>query len=215
MILKDLVQAVGYNIPVQELFDVAIGTSTGLPLFKCTDTRLMLFTGGIIALGLFQMNWPVDETCRRFEGLAKEAFSLRHLLQTPVIRNVAQLFCTYKYRAEGIETALKTSFGTHRLFGQPTSVDEGQVKVGVVASIEGDNKPYLFANYNRNTNPGTNPYLSFVAMLWTMTNPNVTKLMTYQEMDFEENETPRTTSRRGKRKRPWSPSLARTLTNEM
>ena len=38
--LKKIVAAVGYDIPIQELFDLAIGTSTGMRLrIQCGHTK--------------------------------------------------------------------------------------------------------------------------------------------------------------------------------
>ncbi|KAH0556820.1 hypothetical protein GP486_005392 [Trichoglossum hirsutum] len=55
MILRKVTNEVGFGIPIQELFDLAIGTST--------------------VLGLFKMDWSVDKAISEFETLSHEAFS--------------------------------------------------------------------------------------------------------------------------------------------
>lgn len=132
-ILKEVVAEVQHDIPIQELFDIAIGTSTG----------------GIIALGLFKMDWKIDEARDKFISLVQRAFASRELLTVPVFKNFAQLFCSFRYKSDGINGALQTAYGSTPLFGQ-TEGDSDRVKVGVVASKRSPiSKPYLFANYSR------------------------------------------------------------------
>ncbi|QDS72494.1 hypothetical protein FKW77_010061 [Venturia effusa] len=133
-ILKRVVDAVGHNIPIQELFDLAIGTSTG----------------GIIALGLFKMEWSVEAAILKFKDLSHEAFSSRQLLSVPGFKNVAQVFCSYRYESAGIQRALKSAFGLDPLFGQAEGAKCERVKVGVVAAVRENSRPYLFSNYSRN-----------------------------------------------------------------
>ena len=100
------------------------------------------------------MNWSVDYTLRKFRTLSRDAFSSRELLQIPIFRHTAQLFCSYRYESRGIERALRGAFGTGQLFGQSVDshhVQENRVKTGVVAGIPGGRRPYLFANYSRNS----------------------------------------------------------------
>jgi hypothetical protein len=106
--------------------------------------------GGIVALGLFKMNWTVAEAMKQFKSLVSTAFSNRELLAVPGFKNVAQIFCSYRYKTDGIEGALKRAFGLHPLYGQIATADSEPVKVGVVAASDVDKRPYLFANYSRN-----------------------------------------------------------------
>ena len=133
-ILDQLVEQVGHSIPIQELFDLVIGTSTG----------------GIVALGIFKMDWSVKEARQKFIDLVNEAFSPRQILKVPVFRNAAQLFCSFRYKSTGIETALQKAFRTNTLFGQNEKALADRVKVGVVATASGGLQPCLFANYSRN-----------------------------------------------------------------
>ncbi|GAW20800.1 hypothetical protein ANO14919_103110 [Xylariales sp. No.14919] len=135
-ILTELERQVGMGIRIQELFDLVIGTSTG----------------GIIALGVFEQNWPLDVAESRFVELAKNAFSKRRAVKVPILSVFTEPFCDFKYKTAGIEKTLQDAFGDGYLFGQAAgrrnSGDE--VKVGVVACLEGRSQPCLLANYSRN-----------------------------------------------------------------
>ncbi|KAI5921413.1 hypothetical protein F4810DRAFT_712454 [Camillea tinctor] len=140
-ILAKLVQEVGFEIPIQHLFDLVIGTSTG----------------GIVALGVFEKGWSPKHGIRQFERFASMAFTKRRGLKVPLIGKMSEPFCTFKYRTAGIEDALKSAFGNEFLFGQGRSDTNSRgdsAKVGVVSCLEGRNQPSLIANYNRNPRQG-------------------------------------------------------------
>ena len=113
-----------------------------------------------MALGVFVEGWTLGEATKRFKQLATRAFEKRRALRIPVYASLAVPFCTYKYKSEGIESALKSSFGNNYLFGQNKGAPQSpagslsschdQVKVGVVACIDGRQQPCLLANYSRN-----------------------------------------------------------------
>jgi hypothetical protein len=117
------------------------------------ENILKINLGGIIALGLFKMNWSVERTRRKFMEFSKKAFAPRELLQVPIFKNVAQLFCSFRYKTDGIEKALQDAFGHGPLFGDSGNGDD-QVKVGVVAAMRENHKPYLFSSYSRNPTKG-------------------------------------------------------------
>jgi hypothetical protein len=109
-----------------------------------------VFAGGIVALGLFKMNWTLSEAIAQFKSLVSTAFSNRELLAVSGFKNVAQMFCSYRYKTDGIEGALREAFGEHPLYGQTATAVAEPVRVGVVAASDADMRPYLFANYSRN-----------------------------------------------------------------
>ena len=117
-----------------------------------------------MALGVFEKGWTLTEATRMFRDLASRAFEFRRALKIPLYSSFAVPFCSFKYKTAGIVTALQESFGNDFLFGQPrgaavqppasggnsTSSSQDQVKVGVVACLEGRYQPCLIANYSRN-----------------------------------------------------------------
>ena len=112
---------------------------------------LRLSQGGILALGLFKMNWPVEEAIKQFQSFSDQAFSKRQWLKVPMFRHTAQLLYSYRFKSEGIEGALQKAFGQGKLFGFNEVTSSEKVKVGVVAGVAGGRKPYLFTNYSRNS----------------------------------------------------------------
>ena len=96
------------------------------------------------------MDWSVKDATRKFKNLSHKAFSARKVLAMPGFKNVAQIFCSYRYESADIENALLHAFGTDPLFGQVKQAMSERVKVGVVAAVRENNRPYLFANYSRN-----------------------------------------------------------------
>ena len=100
------------------------------------------------------MNWKISSAILEFEILSKEAFSKRYWLKVPVFRHTAQLLYSHRYMNDGIESALRKSFGSGKLFGSTEGAGIENVKVGVVASAPGDHRPYLLANYSRNATEG-------------------------------------------------------------
>ncbi|EXK77612.1 hypothetical protein FOQG_17687 [Fusarium oxysporum f. sp. raphani 54005] len=137
VILAEIEEAVGLGIRIQELFDLVIGTSTG----------------GLVALGVFERNWTLSEAENHFRELSREAFSIRKALAVPILSKIAEPFCDFKYKSSGINKALQRGFGNDNfLFGQTKGRHRlgDQVKVGVVACLEGRYQPCLIANYSRN-----------------------------------------------------------------
>jgi hypothetical protein len=144
------VAEVGFGIPIQELFDVAFGMSTGkYCILVIQHGRLLIYKGGIIALGLFKNNWSMETAINEFERLSETAFSKRMWLRVPMFRHTAQLLYSYRFKSEGIESALQQAFGQGPLFGHNKSSLPDTVKVGVVSGALGERQPYIFTNYSR------------------------------------------------------------------
>jgi hypothetical protein len=107
--------------------------------------------GGIVALGLFKMDWSVAKAITEFESLSHQAFSKRYWLKVPMFRHTAQLLYSHRFKSEGIEGALKRAFGQGLLYGFNEASSSDKVKVGVVAGVSGVRRPFLFSNYSRNS----------------------------------------------------------------
>jgi len=100
------------------------------------------------------MGWTVQHAMTKFEDLARKAFSQREFLKpvwfVPGARSSARLLCSHVYQSQGIETALKQSFGEGtKLFGAASGNGPELTKVAVVVTSEEDQRPFLLTNYNR------------------------------------------------------------------
>ena len=115
---------------------------------------LTVFLGGLIALGLFKIDWSLEDGIKEFKKLSKLAFKPREALRVPKMKNIAQIFCAFRYKSSGIEVALQKAFGSGYLFGQRKNAVADRVRVGVVAAMKEDSRPHIFANYSRKRTAG-------------------------------------------------------------
>jgi hypothetical protein len=100
------------------------------------------------------MDWSVEKATAQFESMAKRAFSKRSLLKpfldVPGAKLGARLFCSYLYKSESVESALKEAFSEDKtLFGDVRSETSELCKVAVVVTGEEEERLLLFTNYNR------------------------------------------------------------------
>ncbi|KAK3996362.1 hypothetical protein QBC44DRAFT_403535 [Cladorrhinum sp. PSN332] len=138
-ILLEIERAIGLQIPIQEFFDLVIGTGSG----------------SIVALGVFVKGWTIDGAIERFASFSEDAFSLRTALSVPVFSKLAEPFCDYRYKDVDLKAAVIGSFREEGyMFGQSKGQARkrhgDRAKVGVVTSQEGRHGPCLIANYSRN-----------------------------------------------------------------
>jgi hypothetical protein len=130
---------------------VQVSAITHSPIEILTQADVREPLGGIVALGVFEKNWPLVDAESTFKELVRTAFSKKLLLKLPFLSKVTKYFLSVKYKTEGIDSSLQSAFGEGYLFGQADSVNLGDaVKVAVVTCIEGRNQPTLIANYTRN-----------------------------------------------------------------
>ncbi|KAG0133090.1 hypothetical protein HOY82DRAFT_483158 [Tuber indicum] len=124
---------VGVELPIQECFDLAIGTSSG----------------GLIVLGLFSRGWSVDECLQEFIRLASRAFTWRPRLPfLPILHRAIDYILSFvvdsRYSADHVEVALKEAFGTEQ---NMFTADNNRTKVAVTATTT-KSLPCIFASYN-------------------------------------------------------------------
>lgn len=123
-VLREIERALGDKLPIQQFFDLIVGTSTG----------------GIIALGLGVEQWRVDTCISKFTRLVREAFTPR----LPGMR------FSSRYRTHPFEQALRKSFREESLFGgHHDSATSYATKVAVTASTDTGDQAVVLANYNR------------------------------------------------------------------
>ncbi|KAF2736521.1 hypothetical protein EJ04DRAFT_462876 [Polyplosphaeria fusca] len=124
-VLRNIEEELGKCIPIQDFFDLIVGTSTG----------------GILALGLGIKNWSVDHTMTLFLKLVDKAF-------TPKLGG--RMIGKRKYRTRPLEDALMDCFKDEPIFGGSHEDSANYArKVAVTAAYETGEQAVIFTNYNR------------------------------------------------------------------
>ncbi|KAK3379099.1 hypothetical protein B0T24DRAFT_716735 [Lasiosphaeria ovina] len=127
VILRAIEKELGDLIPVQNFFDLIVGTSTG----------------GIVALGLGVKNWRVSICIAHFKKLCKEAFTARPLKRLALVSHKSY------YKSTPFELALKATFDDQSLlFGGSSSELRTPIKVAVTSTAATENRPVILTNYN-------------------------------------------------------------------
>ncbi|KAA8902468.1 hypothetical protein FN846DRAFT_955469 [Sphaerosporella brunnea] len=139
-ILKALEKQIDLEMPIQEFFDLVVGTSAG----------------GIVALGLASEGMAIENCSKMFMDFAIKAFTTRKGGKVPVLKYAVYLHHNSKYESKGLNDVLKDSFGNKKLFGEiGDSNGRKAIKVGVTMTSSSGN-PVFVANYNRSS-PENNP----------------------------------------------------------
>ena len=136
---------------IQDLFDVAYGTSVGafedpILAFALTD----MGTGGLIVLMLFLRQLPVSQCVTMFDTLAKQLFpppSDRPSILGRLRRVLRSWYRDGCHNAEILESHLQEKLGSQgRLFDHVQGLIA--TKVGVTAATIDKGFPVLLTNYN-------------------------------------------------------------------
>lgn len=159
-----LQEQLGPKCRLQDLVDLAIGTSSGRYISSAAKEKANNgCKGGLIVLGLFVLQWDVLTCSRVFERLArrifqerlKSAFSwLPGLMLGRIRKWLTWWLHDGCYDGTIFDTTLKEIFGEHRrMFGAlelgPFKPTISRTKVGVVATnIARDTKSFIFGNFN-------------------------------------------------------------------
>ena len=150
--LKNIQDLVGPQCPVQDLFDLVIGTSSGeqsdfsAPSISDVDTK-----GGLIALGLFVRQWTVSHSIQAFDAILRHVFHRQKLGSLHSFRKIPHAVRCWVfdgcYEVDKWECALKQQFGEDsRLFDY--THDKSHAKVAVTATTVADASLVVFSNYN-------------------------------------------------------------------
>ncbi|OCL00524.1 uncharacterized protein K441DRAFT_444104, partial [Cenococcum geophilum 1.58] len=127
--LQDYVEVeLGPDVPVIEMFDLVVGTSTG----------------GIIALGLAHCLWDIRDSIDKFTDLASKIFSPR-----PLRSRFSRYLYNHKYRTSVVEDAYRNLFSKKELLISGQRASPIKVAVTAVSGISGSYRPYLMTNYSR------------------------------------------------------------------
>lgn len=147
-----LQHAIGAACPIQDLFDLALGTSSGMSSREVN--AMAIFTkliGGLIVLGLFLRRWSIDQCSNIFDALTKQFFRREKSSSTGIMKRVRRVIkCWISdgcYEVEELEAALRQKFGEQQKVFDHTS-HPASTKVAVTATLISDAFPVLFSNYN-------------------------------------------------------------------
>ncbi|KAF8243740.1 hypothetical protein K440DRAFT_663912 [Wilcoxina mikolae CBS 423.85] len=132
-ILAELEKKIDLGLPIQEFFDLIVGTSAG----------------GIVALGMGVGRMSANQASELINQYAKTAFTKRTGFGIPGVRHLVEAVHHGRFETSGLNDVLKRSFSEQgKLFGHARS--EKELKVGVTLTSS-SGYPYFVANYNRPT----------------------------------------------------------------
>jgi hypothetical protein len=130
-----LLQELLGDFPIQDCFDLSVGTSTG----------------GLIVLGLNALLWSPKHCSTMFDRLSREIFGHKKTEMSPtaIAKRLWRCWVNDKvHDPQAFETALQSIFGREsRLFGPLTKPQTG-LKFAVVTSSISDATPFVLSNYN-------------------------------------------------------------------
>lgn len=142
--LEILQGLLGFDIPLHDMFDLSVGTSSG-------GLTVMAFS--ILLMEIWRSKELFKTVCKIIFSANRKAF-------------IKALISDSTYDSTALEDILKEHFGPdRRMFDTPPSqVSKG--KVAVTASSIKDGTPFIFTNYNgmapRRKDPGSSP-LPFIS----------------------------------------------------
>jgi hypothetical protein len=93
--------------------------------------------------------WSVNETTKRFKALCMAAFTSREMTGVPFFGALSSLYHGSVYKTQPLEKALKSYFGDQPFFGGGRKQQEEPNRVVVTSTTALEQKPVVFANYNR------------------------------------------------------------------
>ncbi|KAL6714244.1 hypothetical protein ACLMJK_007667 [Lecanora helva] len=125
-----------FDLPVQELFEQAFGTSSG----------------GLIVLGLFIQHWDVGHCNKVFDTMIRDFFAIHMTKSSGLLRRLRNLFRCWLsdgcYDVAALEQSLRDTFGYERKLFDADRVGVSGQKVAVTATTLTDASTYIFSNYN-------------------------------------------------------------------
>ncbi len=149
-ILSALEKEIGGKIPIQEFFDLIVGTRyvAQTPKTDGVVARVVAYslttvtiysTGGIIAIALGIKQISVTTLIQDYAQIIDRAFMPRYYG-----------FSISKYRTTPIENLLQDYFGQDNMFGGPQRRAEHYYKkVAVTSASDTISQAFIFTNYNR------------------------------------------------------------------
>ncbi|KAK1076975.1 hypothetical protein LTR33_008479 [Friedmanniomyces endolithicus] len=151
-----LQRSLGSSCRVQDLFDLALGTSAGTyQMLEIKTDSTNALEGGLVVLGLFAKHWDIQYAVATFRTLASRFFANFLTNKFPAlgrlnsyVRCMLQDSC---YKTESLDATLKQSFGEQtRIFDYPES-GVSQCKIAVTTTTTSTANTRLVGSYNGGT----------------------------------------------------------------
>lgn len=106
---------------------------------------MLMMLGGLIAIGIFLMQWTPEECLDRFENIATKTFDLGETKKWTWKNLFRAWIHDHRYNLSPIEKAFQSSLDSSEKLFNPLRSD---TKVAVTATNVGENKPCIISNYN-------------------------------------------------------------------
>lgn len=143
VILQAIENTLGGHIPIQNFFDLIVGSRLVWPLCSSLMEAHSCSTGGIIALGLGVKRWTAANCREQFKSLCKQAFTSRLPKAFAAVSRKSQ------YRTKPLEKGLRSAFDQHSfLYGGSRPDHSTSIRVAVTSTLASENRPAVLSNYN-------------------------------------------------------------------
>ncbi|KAK6522718.1 hypothetical protein TWF281_002154 [Arthrobotrys megalospora] len=134
--LKTLEERLGMSHPIQDNFDLALGTSSG----------------GLIVLGLLLTGWSISKCEQMFIALAKRAFEPRRSIFTIQAfdrfhKLVVSCLQDCRYNSENLEDVLRRCFGQFPSLESFSYATKVGCKIAVTATTAAKSLPAIFSSH--------------------------------------------------------------------
>ena len=123
--------------------------------------------GGLIAIGIFIMNWTIDESLDKFELLARKTFQSSQSNFSKIQQLMTSYLRDSRYSSIAIEESFEESFQS--IFDNEKGVNlfnplTSDTKIAITTTIAKESATYIFSNYNSGLRPkelGSNKLITY------------------------------------------------------
>ncbi|RII24876.1 hypothetical protein CUC08_Gglean005691 [Alternaria sp. MG1] len=119
---------------IKDHFDFVCGTSAG----------------GLVAIGMFLLQWDATESIQRYEQVAAKTFGRRKALISRALQLIVAYVEDGQYSLDAVQEAFRKTFNSNLQMFNPLRND---TKVAVTTTAVDDSLPWLFTNYNGGKRP--------------------------------------------------------------
>lgn len=134
---------------IKDHFDFVCGTSAGKNS-KGTPSMQLTIAGGLVAIGMFLLQWDATESIQRYEQVAAKTFGRRKALISRALQLIVAYVEDGQYSLDAVQEAFRKTFNSNLQMFNPLRND---TKVAVTTTAVDDSLPWLFTNYNGGKRP--------------------------------------------------------------